>query len=122
MKNLSVPLVESIPFTKSLVMIKSLIIALSLLVGGAAFATAELGKDYSLLNPPQPTETKKIEVLEFFFYGCSHCFHLHPLLNNWEKTMAVGGSVQCRAARNSVRRVAVAAASTASGFPESTTP
>lgn len=67
-------------------LLKSLVIALSLLVGGTAFA-AELGKDYSLLNPPQPTETKKIEVLEFFFYGCSHCFHLHPLLSKWEKTM-----------------------------------
>jgi len=66
---------------------KSLVIALSLMVGGAAFATVEVGKDYSLLNPPQPADTKKIEVLEFFFYGCSHCFHLHPLLNGWEKTM-----------------------------------
>jgi protein dithiol oxidoreductase (disulfide-forming) len=68
-------------------LLKSLVIALSLLVSGAAFAAAELGKDYSLLNPPQPAESKKIEVLEFFFYGCSHCFHLHPLLSKWEKTM-----------------------------------
>src|SRR5450756_1488907 len=68
-------------------LLKSLVIALSLLVSGAAFAAAEPGKDYSLLNPPQPTESKKIEVLEFFFYGCSHCFHLHPLLSKWEKTM-----------------------------------
>jgi len=66
---------------------KSLVIALSLMVGGAAFAAVEVGKDYSLLNPPQPADTKKIEVLEFFFYGCSHCFHLHPLLSGWEKTM-----------------------------------
>jgi thiol:disulfide interchange protein DsbA len=66
---------------------KSLVIALSLMVGGAAFAAVEVGKDYSLLNPPQPTDTKKIEVLEFFFYGCTHCFHLHPLLSGWEKTM-----------------------------------
>ena len=68
-------------------LIKSLVVALSLLVSGAAFAAAELGKDYTLLNPPQPTDSKKIEVLEFFFYGCSHCFHLHPLLSAWEKTM-----------------------------------
>jgi len=68
-------------------LIKSLVVALSLLVSGAAFAAAELGKDYTLLNPPQPTDSKKIEVLEFFFYGCSHCFHLHPLLSTWEKTM-----------------------------------
>jgi protein dithiol oxidoreductase (disulfide-forming) len=66
---------------------KSIFIALSLIVGSSAFAAAQLGKDYTLLNPPQPSDTKKIEVLEFFFYGCSHCFHLHPLLSKWEKTM-----------------------------------
>jgi len=68
-------------------LIKILVVALSLLVGGTAFAAVEAGKDYALLNPPQPTDTKKIEVLEFFFYGCTHCFHLHPLLSKWEKTM-----------------------------------
>lgn len=68
-------------------MLKNLFIAALLVMGGTAFAAAEPGKDYKLLNPPQPTSTKKIEVLEFFFYGCSHCFHLHPLLSTWEKTM-----------------------------------
>ena len=68
-------------------MIKGLLVAAALFVSGTALAEAELGKDYNLLNPPQPTSTKKIEVLEFFFYGCSHCFHLHPLLSGWEKTM-----------------------------------
>ncbi|MGA9666529.1 MAG: thiol:disulfide interchange protein DsbA/DsbL [Gallionella sp.] len=87
MKNLFEPLVDQKPFAKSLLMIKSLVVALSLLVGGAALADAELGRDYTLLSPPQPTETRKIEVLEFFFYGCTHCFHLHPLLSTWEKTM-----------------------------------
>lgn len=65
---------------------KSLFVAAALLIGSAAPA-AELGKDYKLLNPAQPTGTEKIEVLEFFFYGCSHCFHLHPHMSNWEKTM-----------------------------------
>lgn len=67
--------------------IKGLFVAIALLVCGTASAELQPGKDYSLLNSPQPTSTKKIEVLEFFFYGCSHCFHLHPLLNAWEKTM-----------------------------------
>jgi thiol:disulfide interchange protein DsbA len=66
---------------------KCLLVAVALFISGAALADAQLGKDYSLLNPAQPTGTKKIEVLEFFFYGCSHCFHLHPLLSAWEKTM-----------------------------------
>lgn len=67
--------------------IKSLLVAVSLFISGAALADAELGKDYTLLNPTQPTDTKKIEVLEFFFYGCSHCYKLHPLLTAWEKHM-----------------------------------
>jgi len=68
-------------------MIKGLLVAAALFISGTALADAQLGRDYSLLNPPQPTSTKKIEVLEFFFYGCSHCFRLHPLLSEWEKTM-----------------------------------
>ncbi|MDA8260452.1 MAG: thiol:disulfide interchange protein DsbA/DsbL [Betaproteobacteria bacterium] len=66
---------------------KSLLVAAALFISGAAFAAVEPGRDYQLLNPSQPTGTKKIEVLEFFFYGCSHCFNLHPLLSAWEKTM-----------------------------------
>jgi thiol:disulfide interchange protein DsbA len=68
-------------------LIRSLVVALALMASGTALAEAQLGKDYTLLNPPQPTNTKKIEVLEFFFYGCSHCYHLHPLLSAWKKTM-----------------------------------
>lgn len=68
-------------------MIKSLVVATVLLIGGTAFAAVEQDKDYKLLNPPQPASTKKIEVLEFFFYECSHCFQLHPLLATWGKNM-----------------------------------
>lgn len=68
-------------------MIKNLFVAALLLLCGTASAAVELGRDYKLLNPPQPASARKIEVLEFFFYGCSHCFHLHPTLSAWEKTM-----------------------------------
>jgi protein dithiol oxidoreductase (disulfide-forming) len=87
MEQLAIRLSNPKTIAKSLVMIKGLLVAAALFVSGTALAEAELGKDYSLLNPPQPTSTKKIEVLEFFFYGCPHCFHLHPLLSGWEKTM-----------------------------------
>ena len=41
---------------------------------------------YAMLNPPQPTEGGgKIEVTEFFWYGCPHCYHLEPALNAWLK-------------------------------------
>ena len=37
---------------------------------------------------PQPVATgKKIEVLEFFWYRCPHCFQLEPALNTWLKTL-----------------------------------
>ena len=42
---------------------------------------------YSELNPPQPVEADgKIEVLEFFWYGCIHCYNLEPKLDTWLKT------------------------------------
>lgn len=65
-----------------------LLMIAALLLAGGAHAEAQLGRDYTLLNPPQPTATGKIEVLEFFFYECSHCYHLHPFLSKWEKTKA----------------------------------
>ncbi|MCD6042876.1 MAG: DSBA-like thioredoxin domain protein [Burkholderiales bacterium] len=38
------------------------------------------------LNPPQPVEAAgKIEVLEFFWYGCIHCYNLEPKLETWLK-------------------------------------
>jgi thiol:disulfide interchange protein DsbA len=64
-----------------------LAVAIMFLIGGTTLAAAELGKEYKLLNPPQPVAGKKIEVLEFFFYGCSHCFDLQKSLHPWLKTM-----------------------------------
>lgn len=64
--------------------IKTLVVAAALLFGNTA-CSAEVGKDYKLLNPAQPTGTKNIEVIEFFFYECSHCYDLHPHLAAWEK-------------------------------------
>lgn len=61
---------------------------LVLLCATQVHAEVVAGKDYKLLNPPQPTGSgSKIEVLEFFFYGCSHCFHLHGPLSVWEKKL-----------------------------------
>lgn len=42
---------------------------------------------YFELNPAQPTEPGKIEVLEFFSYACSHCAVLEPLFEKWKKTL-----------------------------------
>lgn len=64
---------------------KTLITLFFLLNVTSAFATAVEGKDYTLLQPERPVNGDKIEVLEFFFYECSHCYDLHPLLDQWKK-------------------------------------
>ncbi|MFY9136346.1 thiol:disulfide interchange protein DsbA/DsbL [Zwartia sp.] len=37
------------------------------------------------LTPAQATEPGKVEVLEFFSYGCGHCAAIEPLLEKWTK-------------------------------------
>lgn len=44
------------------------------------------GRDYQVINPAQPVQSgKKIEVIEFFWYGCPHCNDLHPHIKAWLK-------------------------------------
>ncbi len=46
------------------------------------------GRHYFELALPQPTETgAKVEVREFFWYGCPHCWSLEPELGKWLKKM-----------------------------------
>jgi thiol:disulfide interchange protein DsbA len=46
------------------------------------------GTDYRTLNPAQPTESgNKIELIEFFWYGCPHCYGLEPVLRDWLKKL-----------------------------------
>lgn len=48
--------------------------------------TPQEGKQYERMTPPQPTsDPDKIEVMEFFWYGCPHCYHFEPELNAWLK-------------------------------------
>lgn len=42
------------------------------------------GKAYVRLESPLPTRhPDKIVVTEFFWYGCIHCFHFEPMLEEW---------------------------------------
>jgi protein dithiol oxidoreductase (disulfide-forming) len=46
------------------------------------------GKDFTILSPPQATESPgKIEVVEFFSYGCPVCAELEPHLHGWVKKL-----------------------------------
>lgn len=68
--------------------INQLFIILILLSTHHAFAEPEAGRDYTVLNPAQPTHSgKKIEVLEFFSYTCDACFRLQPQINSWKKNL-----------------------------------
>jgi len=50
----------------------------------AADGTPVDGKDYTRLSKPLPMNaTGKVEVVEFFWYGCPHCFAFEPTLEPW---------------------------------------
>lgn len=46
-------------------------------------AEPQAGRDFTLINPPLETPKGKIEVIEFFSYGCSHCNDFHPVISQW---------------------------------------
>ena len=44
------------------------------------------GKHYALLETPVRTrDSEKVEVVEVFWYGCSHCYSFEPLVEQWHK-------------------------------------
>jgi thiol:disulfide interchange protein DsbA len=74
---------------------KKLCLALVLLLCcGAVLADAAAddsrfveGMSYEAVTPVGPTDVKpgQIEVIEFYWYGCPHCFALEPYVEAWEK-------------------------------------
>ena len=66
---------------------------LSAAIAVAAFAPslgaiAQQRPNYGELKPAQPVDSgSKIEVLEFFWYGCIHCYNLEPVLEPWIKKL-----------------------------------
>jgi len=72
-------------FTRALAMFAAAVLSLS------AFAAPDAafeGHDYTQLKNAQPVATdNKIEVLEFFWYRCPHCYQLEPGLEKWLKTL-----------------------------------
>ena len=65
--------------------------AFAALAFAAAAPAQELqeGKQYvRVKNPAPPADLgKKIEVIEFFSYGCPHCADLEPEMQSWLKTL-----------------------------------
>ena len=71
---------------------KRLRLLLSVLALAPVIALAQIeprpGANFSELKPAQPVETAgKVEVIEFFWYGCPHCYSLEPALETWTKKL-----------------------------------
>ena len=63
--------------------IKTVVLAASLISASAAFALTP-GKEYKALTPAKPVAVAgKAEVIEFFWYGCPHCFAVEPHVESW---------------------------------------
>jgi thiol:disulfide interchange protein DsbA len=57
-------------------------------IAGPALAALTAGKEYVVLSQPlQVDTTDKVEVREFFWYGCPHCNDLEPLIEKWLKNL-----------------------------------
>ncbi|MCE9568454.1 MAG: thiol:disulfide interchange protein DsbA/DsbL [Rhodocyclales bacterium] len=54
---------------------------------GANAAELQAGRDFRVISPPLMGERNKIEVTEFFWYGCPHCFDFEPVLADWVKKL-----------------------------------
>lgn len=69
--------------------IKALLASASLIFSLAASAAEPVqGKDYEVISPALQSDAPgKIEVTEFFWYGCSHCHHFEEPLGQWAKTL-----------------------------------
>ena len=71
-------------------LMKQMLAAVSLaVIAATAHASPQApvnGSDYKTLEKAQPTESAgKVEVTEFFWYSCPHCFALEPSLVEWVK-------------------------------------
>ena len=75
------------PARRGALLVAAFFAALAFAVAAPAQELQE-GKQYVRLKNPAPVTTgKKIEVLEFFSYGCPHCADLEPEMQAWMKTL-----------------------------------
>jgi protein dithiol oxidoreductase (disulfide-forming) len=63
-------------------------VVLATISGFAGAVELKEGVNYTVFRPALATESKnKVEVTEFFWYGCGHCFNLEPMLQKWLKKL-----------------------------------
>jgi len=68
---------------------KKIVSLFALVLAAPLIALAQGAPKFSELKPAQPVsvEGNKIEVIEFFWYGCPHCYNLEPVLETWLKKL-----------------------------------
>lgn len=64
------------------------IIALALFLFSSTACSADYtpGFEYSSIEQQPTANPDRIEVIEFFWYGCPHCFQFEPVLSRWLAT------------------------------------
>jgi|688.fasta_scaffold262408_2 thiol:disulfide interchange protein DsbA len=50
-------------------------------------AEPQAGKEFKMISPALASPKDKIEVIEFFSYGCNHCSDFHPLISKWAEKL-----------------------------------
>ena len=60
------------------VLIRTLLVFFTLSTAALAAGGYEV-----LKNPKKRADTERVEVLEYFWFGCPHCFAFEPTINNW---------------------------------------
>jgi len=54
------------------------------LLAGAASAQIQPGREFQRIEPQRPVAADgRIEVIEFFYYGCPVCYETQPFLSRW---------------------------------------
>jgi len=54
------------------------------LLAGAASAQIQPGREFQRIEPQRPVSADgRIEVIEFFYYGCPVCYETEPFLSRW---------------------------------------
>ena len=64
-----------------------IVLVLSLFCSSAFSKDYQEGRHYELIEPLPTRNPKKIEVIEFFWFGCGHCFTLEGSLTDWKKEL-----------------------------------
>jgi len=56
-------------------------------LGWVSDTHAQSSQRYKLIEPAMPTQDKsKVEVMEFFWFGCPHCYRFEPSINAWNES------------------------------------